>query len=302
VGLLGFSGNDTQGMVLRIGLLLVINLLIPLSLAYAVLRHRVIDLGFAINRTIVYGSVSAILLVSFGLIEWGVEHLLPEEWVKASAWIDAGAAVMVYLAFHQVHDAVEHRVEDVFFRKWRQNEEALRRFVATAMHFDDEATLAVAFADELSRFAGEGPVALYCRDAGSRDNAFLRVAGSWDASPLSLPGDDAAYALMRAEGHPLDLSETRSDLPGILALPMLDHGALSGLVLMDLKASGALFRPDEIAVLGRAVRDVGLAMAALRAGSIESENRELKIENNVLRVQMARLGDIMGERLKHAEA
>lgn len=301
-GLLGFLGSETQGVVIRIVLLLLINLLIPLTLAYAVLRHRVIDLGFAINRTVVYGSVSLILVASFGLIEWAIEHILPEQWIKASAWIDAGAAVMVYLAFHRVHDAVEHRVEDVFFRKWRQNEEGLRRFVATATHFDDEAILATAFADELSRFAGEGQVALYRRDVSSRDNAFLCVAGSWDTSPPSLPGDNAAYALMRAEGRPLDLSEMRSDLPGVLALPMLDHGALSGLVLMNLKASGALFRPDEIALLGGAVRDVGLALAALRASSTEAENRQLKIENQVFKAQMARFGEIMGGRLKHAEA
>lgn len=302
VGLLEISGDETKGIVIRVALLLIVNLLIPFSLAYAVLRHRVIDLGFAINRTIVYGSVSAILLASFGLIEWSIEHLLPEQWIKASTWIDAGAAVMVYLAFHRVHDAVEHRVEDVFFRKWRQNEESLRRFVATASHFDDEATLAAAFADELSRFAGEGPVALYRRDAGAPDNVFIRVAGSWDTSPLNLPGDDAAYALMRAERRPLDLGETRTDLPGVLALPMLDHGALSGLVLMDLKAGGALFRPDEIALLGRAAHDVGLALAALHAGSVEAENRNLKIENQVLKAQIDRRGKVIGASLKHAEA
>lgn len=300
-GLLEVSSTEPQGIVIRVALLLIINLLIPLSLAYAVLRHRVIDLGFAINRTIVYGSVSVILLASFGLIEWGVEHLLPEQWIKASAWIDAGAAVMVYLAFHRVHDAVEHRVEDVFFRRWRQNEAALRRFVATATHFDDEAILAAAFADELSRFAGDAPVALYGRDAGSPDNAFRRVAGSWDSSPLTLPGDDAVYALMRAEGRPLDLGETCGNIPGVLALPMLDHGALSGLVLMGLKASGALYRPDEITVLGGAAYDVGLALTALRAGRVEAENRQLKIENQVLKAYMAARGAIGGRRLKHAE-
>lgn len=301
-GLLEVSDNEASGIAIRIALLLVINLLIPLSLAYAVLRHRVIDVGFAINRTIVYGSVSAILLASFGLIEWGIEHLLPEEWVKASAWLDAGAAVMVYLAFHRVHDAVETRVEDVFFRKWRHNEEALRRFVATATHFDDEAVLAAAFADELSRFAGEGPVALYRRDATSRDNAFIRVAGSWQDSPLDLAGDDAAYALMRAEGRPLDLNETRSNIPGVLALPMLDHGALSGLVLLDHKAGGALFRPDEIALLGRAAHDVGLALAALRAGSVETENRHLRLENQLLKAQMAGPGNVIAPRRKRADA
>jgi GAF domain-containing protein len=260
----------------------------------------VIDLGFAINRGIVYGSVSAILLASFGLIEWSIEHLLPEQWLKASAWFDAGAALLVYLAFHRMHGAIEHRVEHLFFRTWRQNEEALCRFVGTAPHFDDETTLARAFADELSRFAGEGRVALYRRNPKARDKGFTRMAGTWEASPPTLPGDDATYARMRTECRPIELGDARTDLPGVLALPMLDHGALAGLVLMDLKGSGGLFRPDEIAALGHAAHGVGLALAALRAGSIEAENRQLATENRMLKGQMTRLAGMLGERLKPA--
>ncbi|MEO8927346.1 MAG: hypothetical protein ABI306_09305 [Caulobacteraceae bacterium] len=41
----------------------------PLLLTHAILRHRVLDLGFILNRTLVYGAVSAILVIAFGLIE-----------------------------------------------------------------------------------------------------------------------------------------------------------------------------------------------------------------------------------------
>ncbi len=271
--------------------LLLLQIAMPLTLAYAVLRHRVIDLGFALNRTVVYGSFSAILLCSFGLIEWGVEHLLPEQWVKASAWIDAGAAVLVYLAFHQVHGAVEHRVEHVFFRHWQRNEALLRRFVESAAYFEDDRALARAFADELSRFGGDARVALYRRHEGVLD----RVAGTWDSAPRHFREDNPAFALLRAERSPLDLGEARTDLPGVLALPMLDHGVLAGLVLMDLKGNGALYRPDEVDQLGRAAHEVGLALAALHAGRIETENRLLKS-------QLARLGSIIGDRLDRVGA
>jgi hypothetical protein len=266
--------------------LLLLQIAMPLALAYAVLRHRVIDLGFAFNRTLIYGSFSAILLGCFGLIEWGVEHLLPEDWVKASAWIDAGAAVLVYLAFHRVHGAVEQRVEQVFFGQWQRNEEALRRFVGSAAYFEDTRALARAFADELARFGGGARVAVYRRNDGALD----RVGGTWDTAPRHFREDDPAFALMRAERAPLDLDATRTDLPGVLALPMLDHGVLAGLVLLDLKGNGALYRPDEVALLGWAAHEVGLALAALHAGLIETENRLLK-------AQLARIGSIIGNRL-----
>lgn len=285
------SHNAPMGAALTIILQLFFNVLIPLTIACAVLCNRVIDIGFALNRAVVYGSFSAILLASFGLIDWAIEHLLPEPWVKASAWIDAGAAVLVYLAFHRVRDVVEQRVEHLFFRHWQRNEDTLRRFVGLAAHFEDDRALARAFVDELTRFGGGARVAVYRREAAVLD----RVAGTWDAAPRHFRADGPAFALMRAERAPLDLGETRTDLPGVLALPMLDHGVLAGLVLMDLKGNGALYRPDEVAQLGHAAHEVGLALAALHAGLIETENRLLK-------AQLARLGSIIGDRLDRAGA
>jgi hypothetical protein len=294
---------STSALLFFIQLMLT-HVLVPLALAYAVLRHRVVDIGFALNRMVVFGSVSALLLGSFGLIEWGIEHWLPESWVNAgvgaSVWIGASAALLVYLAFHRIHDAVEHRVEHLFFHAWQSNEAILRRFVGSAPHFEDERALARSFADELSRFAGEARVALYRRKDRTHDAILERITGSWDTAPRTLPIDDPAFALMRAERAmfkfgALDLSDTLTDLPGVLALPMLDHGVLTGLVLMDLKGNGALYRPDEIAVLGWAAHDVALALAALHAGLVESENRLLK-------AQLARLGSLIGDRLNHAGA
>lgn len=289
------DGLDLLGQAARPSLtminLLLVEIAFPLTLTYAMLRHRVVDLGFALNRTVVFGTFSAILLGSFGLIEWGVEHLLPEAWIRASAWIDAGAAVLVYLAFHRVHGAVERRVEQVFFRHWQRNEDGLRRFVASAAHFEDTRALARGFADELARFGDDAQVAIYRRTDGVLD----RVAGNWNSAPRHFRDDDPAFALMRAERAPLDLGETQTDLPGVLALPMLDHGVLAGLVLLDLKGNGALWRPDEVALLGWAAHEVGLALAALHAGLIDTENRLLK-------AQLARLTGIIGDRLDRVGA
>ncbi len=271
--------------VLAAALTLIGGLLNPLVLAYVALRSRVIDIDFALNRTVVYGVFSAILLGGFGFVEWGFEHLLPEEYVKASAWIDAGAAVLVYLAFHRVHDAVEHRVEHLFFGKWQANEDALRRFVGSAAHFEDEHALARGFADELVRFGGEARVAVYRRNEGVLD----RVAGNWDSAPRHFREDNPAFALMRAERAPLDLTETRTGLPGVLALPMLDHGALAGLVLMDLKNDEALYRPDEVALLGWAAHEVGIALTALQSAQMASDLR-------AARTQVAQLSAILSER------
>ena len=57
--------------------------------AYAVLRHRVIDLGFAVNRTLIYGTLSAILLADAGsersISGWLLLFQLPDESQKVSS-------------------------------------------------------------------------------------------------------------------------------------------------------------------------------------------------------------------------
>lgn len=287
----GFTGHDLTRDPVAVALAVYLpgNLLLPLSLAYAALRHRVIDIGFAVNRTMVFGSVSVLLLGSFGLIEWGVEHWLPEDWVKASVWIDAGAAVLVYLAFHRVHDWVEHRIEHIFFHHWQANEDALREFVGLAPHYEDAGALARGFAEELERFGGGARVALYRR----QDGALARVAGNWDQAPRHFREDDRAFASLRATRRALDLTEAETSLPGALALPMIDHGALAGLVLIDAKGNGGLYRPDEIALLGWATHEVGLAIAALHVGLVENELRLAK-------AQLARLTGLIGDRLAGA--
>lgn len=257
-------------------------------LTYAVLRHKVVDLRFALNRTVIYGTVSAILLVTFGLAEWAFHHLVPEEWSKASAWVDAGIALSLYLTFHRLRDFVEHHLEKLFFRSWQENEAKLRRFVASASHFEHRDALASAYAAELARFAN-APAAVYLQS----ERGLAHASGGWAETPALFPADDPAFALMRAERQPLDLTETPTDLPGVLALPMLDHGTLAGVALLGPKADGALYRPDEIDNLGWATTQVGLDLAALRARHIEGENRRLS-------AQVEKLSDLIGSRMSPA--
>ena len=65
----GFSGEIVLLTLLAAGVhlagaLVWLNLTllaIPFGLGYAIVRHRVVDIGFVVNRAIVFGSVSAML-------------------------------------------------------------------------------------------------------------------------------------------------------------------------------------------------------------------------------------------------
>jgi hypothetical protein len=257
----------SQMLWLGIGII-VLNFTSLVLLTYAVLRRRLFDLGFVLNRTLVYGAVSFILLAAFGLAEWAADELIPESWHRASAVYGAGIALVLFLSVHRLRDVVEAQVERLFFHHWQQNEAALRRFVASAGHFDRTPALCRAFADEATRFAEGAPATLYLRGA---DGAYGLQCGRMAGAAEAYADDDHAFALMRAERRPVELAATHGGLPGVLALPMLDQGVLAGFVLVGHRPDGADYRPDEVELLGWAANQVGLDLQALHARDLEAQ-------------------------------
>jgi hypothetical protein len=241
-------------------------------LVYAVLASRLFDLGFAINRTLVYAAVSFVVLASFGLAEWAADRVIPETWREGSVLFSAGTAVILFLSFHRLRDWFEHHVSRLFFHRWQENEAELKRFVASAGHFEQAPALCRGFAAALARFAGS-ETAVYLRGS---DGIYRLQCGGCAGTPDKFADDDPAFALMRAERSPLDLTRLDAALPGALALPMLDQATLTGFVLLGAKRDGAHYRPDEVDNLGWAAHQVGLDLQALHARELEAENATLR--------------------------
>jgi hypothetical protein len=267
----------------------------PLLFAYAVLRHKILDLGFAINRALVFGVVSILVLIASGLLEWVSEHFIHVQGRDKNALLDAGFALAVFLTFHRVWSFVENRVESLLFHKWHSNEAALKRFVKEAAFIGKSRALSTSFMSELVRFSGGAHCALYLR--GDNRNYALAEGSLSDRLP-EIDADDPALVTLRANRESVELDETRSTLPAALALPMMLRDDLSGLVLMDDKPSGEGYRPDEIDVLGWAAHQIGLDLHTLQVAQLEQvlaslrhSNAELAARNADLLALRTLLGD-----------
>lgn len=237
--------------------------------AYALLRHRVIDLGFAINRTLVFSSLSFIVLLAFGLVEWGTEKLLPFESHEASVLIDAAIALSLFLAFHRVHKWVEHGVERLFFHSWHLDQAALARFVAEAPFITRADTLLERAVAAFETFAGGAQVALYRAEA----RGYALAAGGLAGQGAMLDPDLPSLVTLRADRTALHDGFGA----GSLALPMTHRADLVGVVVVGPKPSGDPYRPDEEAQLAEAVRRVGLDLYALRIEELEADNARLYV-------------------------
>lgn len=105
------------------------------GLGYAVLRHRLFNFSFAVNRTLVFTVTSLLLFLAFWVIEQGVHKLVHFDAVENNAMLGGAIAFGLFFAFNRLHHRVDHWIEHLFFRQWRARESALRAFVPKAAHF-----------------------------------------------------------------------------------------------------------------------------------------------------------------------
>ncbi|MBA3869409.1 MAG: protein kinase [Anaerolineae bacterium] len=96
---------------------LALDLLIPISLWIAITRYRLFDLRFVINRSLVYGIVTVVLLIVFSLL-FVVAHTVLSSVVSGQQGFIAGAIAVAtpVLLFNPVRHIVGHFVDHRIFR------------------------------------------------------------------------------------------------------------------------------------------------------------------------------------------
>lgn len=238
---------------------------------YAALKHRVVDLGFAVNRTLVFVALSTTLLFAFFFLEWGAEQIIPADMREANLLISAGIAFVLFLVFHKAKDWVEKGVEHLFFRRWRDNEARLRRFLKDAGYVTRADALRLAAVAELKRFSGGAGVALY----DLKDEAILRDGDLPAAGQIDI--DAPALVRMRADREPLD-GDLAEALGGELVLPIVQRAEVTGFFVVGPKPSGENWRPDEQALLAEAAQRIGQDLHALEIERLEQEVGALRMQ------------------------
>jgi hypothetical protein len=235
--------------------------------AYAILRHRAVDLGFAVNRTLVYSVLSGAMLAGFALAEKAAEKLLPEGAHNTSVLVQAAIALGIFMVFHRARDAVEHGVERVFFAQWRDAEAKLKTFIRQAHFITKPMRLVDRTVEELAAYSGGADVAVYQLINGD----YRRLGGVVGGMRRRIDLDEPAIVALRAERE-----LQRGGLgEAALLLPMVQRAEIIGFIALGAKRDGAPYRPDEEALLMTAAQDIGFDLHALRVEDLQANNRRL---------------------------
>lgn len=245
---------------------------LPLGLAYVILRHRVIDVGFVLNRAVVYTIVSTVIVAVFVIVETLAGKYLEQTSHVASLTVQLGVTLLLGFSVRYIHSQVDRLVDTMLFRDRHLAEARIREFAHDASFITDETTLLVRCVQNVERW-------MHARGAGiwryAGNGAYRPAQSTFPQSP-EVDENDPAVVAMRARHVVVDLQDYGSRLPGILAFPMTVRGELIGILLCGLKAEDETYAPDERDALEAMAASVGHALDAIEVRELRRRLAQLE--------------------------
>jgi len=275
-----YAGSITLG-VLRI-LALPGQAALPLALAYAVLRHRVIDVGFALNRAVVYGVITAAVVVVVSVVDWLCGMLLHES--RLALALEALVAVSFGIGLNFLHRRIERTVDRIVFRQRYIAEERITNRIAALAFATSESAIDAALTDDAASVLRLRSAAVFRPDPASGTFG-RRQAVKWPVEDaLALDENSLLVRTIRALERPIflaDLAIVEPVLPAgafgpVFAVPIATQHELLGFVLYGNQLDGASPDPEVVTLLTRLASAAGNAYTVVEARHWRDRASELE--------------------------
>ena len=233
--------------------------IMPIAVAYAVLRHRVLDVNFVLNRAIAYGLVSLFVITVVSLLDWFFGRVVSEQHLAVAG--ELGATIVVGLLLDRINKWIQGGVESVLFRSRRIAERYLRRAAEALPYATDVSAVTdglVQIPDEALKLSAE---AHYRR---SPLTGHFEGAGTTSTTTMAPGGFDANHLLVRmlqASEVRVWLDELRTHLDPenaavyVLAIPVTVRHELVSFTLYGAHRNGAQLDPEEVKLLEDLARE-----------------------------------------------
>ena len=183
--------------------------LIPLSFAYAVLKHRVMAIPVLLRRSARYllverGFAILILLLSVGLTLWFGQAFSKRfmEGSRAAFPIGATFGVVLITAATQVHRQVRTRLDRAFFRSAYDAQQILENLAANTLAVMDREALANLLHEQIEDALHPRPLYVYLQ---ASDGHLHALAGNPPAEASRLLRDGSGLTRLAGRSEPLEL-------------------------------------------------------------------------------------------------
>ncbi len=237
-------------------LVYVLQLLALIGYLYAILRTRVVDVGFVVDRALVYGVLTALVFGTFSVLEQSLHEFAISD--KVGWAVQAVAALVLALILSPLHRRLENWIEQAFFRNQRLALLALERLARECPFVERETHLLAMAVERLQPQCAA--VAIYERTG----NAYRRRHAHGGPWPEVLDADDPTFIALRATHEAVPLAGRASGLGSEgIALPMTAAQSVLG-ALVCRPRDGEQFAAEIRAALANVAHHLGMALIGLR--------------------------------------
>ncbi len=253
--------------LLPLGLTLVPLIAIPITFTFAVTRYRLLSIDRLINRSLVYGALSLVLVVFY----FATVALFSRMVQIAAAGVEDTTIVffstlLVALLFLPARQRIQAAIDRTFYRHkitFQQVPAQVGRELSTTLVFDQLTTL---LTERLPRQLEIAGAVLYILD---EEASRFTPHGSLTGEPI--PAQAPFLTPLRGGNKPLVWTgeEGKDGLwtvaPSVaLWLPLVGRGGLIGLYGLGVKESGDLYTDEEIESLRLLSHQIAIAVENAR--------------------------------------
>jgi len=251
-------------------------ILIPTTVAYAVLKHHVLDINFVLSRAVVFAVLTTIIIGVFVSAEWLIGHVLDLQ--RIASVVNLGIALGLGLGLNGLHKRIDSLVDSLIFRRRRLAQAQLERVAAGIAHATSSDAVDIALVDEPVNALELSSAAVFRR---ADDGDFNRAASiGWPSGAAEkLQPNDPLVLHMQGERGPMRLRTVirhgdnfpKEAAAPIVAFPLLVRHQLEGLALYGLHVTGEDVDPDEIRSISNLTTQAAAAYDHLEAAALRQQ-------------------------------
>ncbi|RME30217.1 MAG: hypothetical protein D6806_00505, partial [Deltaproteobacteria bacterium] len=260
------------------------------SVLIAVARYRLLDIDTVISRSIVYIVLSAVVAVAYLSLVAAGDTLILESRAGSYTLVRLPVVLLLALAFAPARRMAEDAVDRLFFRKRRDQRQALIELSRTAARTLDMRRLAGHIAKVVEDAVGVQALALYALDD-------TRLRQIWPESGEEMSTLDASLLEALPEGVSVFQPGEKCPIEGMrLLVPLRAEEKPAGLLAVGEKKSGEQFSDDELRFLDAVAAQTALAFStALAFEQLRRQKEELEQRVYERTMQLSQANDRLVE-------
>ena len=266
---------------------------LPASVAYAVLRHRVIDARIVVGRSIVYGALASVLILLFTLVETGLDHLLAATHLVFV--VEFALVLAIALSVRFLHRRLEFVATQLFYKDRLDGQARLARATTALHHAESRDTIAELLVVEALEALKLSSAALFVHKGDHFERESSLGWKDEDASEIS--DSDTVVGHLRTQCGALDLAKIHwthaklpfSSLKPLIAEPIIAHDRVMAFTLYGGRVAGDAFASEELQSLDALADAAAASYDHIRSKELEAQNAALLTQQLRLRHELARI-------------